>query len=321
MYSPLSNSYEWSILNRDGQVIDKVNEAIRIGEEVSPAKMQVSYNKLKNRVKSPIMSKITEYIENGRIKMVYTPQELRMPLYLPFIVIVNPTTKLSTGLVFLSICETTKEDDGEYSCNEYKLKTSLESCYMALKFIEMKDSPKLIAPNILRPAAKIYAFTIAECINRKHSIKLDPDTFNKVLFIIGKYFITTVMGCQQSEEIIDTYAMYNCTNPSLASIQRISDEFNKDDYANISTVLTRLASIPDLKNRLGKLTVSNFLESYINIYDAAMLLALENFSYFVYNVISVNNATYVNNYHRLKQIVGKDGQDLYSALIVSICGA
>ena len=301
MYSPLSNSYEWSILNKDGQVVDKVNEAIRIGEEVSPAKMQVSYNKLKNRVKSPIMSKITEYIENGRIKMVYTPQELRIPLYLPFIVIVNPTTKLSTGLVFLSICETTKEDDGEYSCNEYKLKTSLESCYMALKFIEMKDSPKLIAP--------------------KHSIKLDPDTFNKVLFIIGKYFITTVMGCQQSEEIIDTYAMYNCTNPSLASIQRISDEFNKDDYANISTVLTRLASIPDLKNRLGKLTVSNFLESYINIYDAAMLLALENFSYFVYNVISVNNTTYVNNYHRLKQIVGKDGQDLYSALIVSICGA
>ena len=62
------------------------------------------------------------------------------------------------------------------------------------------------------------------------------------------------------------------------------------------------------------------MESYINIYDASMLLALENFSYFNYNIISVLNSTYVNNYHILKQIVGKDGQSLYAALITGVCG-
>ena len=192
---------------------------------------------------------------------------------------------------------------------------------MALKFVELNKSPKLTAVNIVRPASKIYAFMVAECINRKHSIKLDPDTFNQVLFILSRFFIKTVMGATFDDEQLETYCLYNCTNPNLQAIRRVTDQFTDKDYENIATVLTKMASIPQLKNRLGKLTVSNFLESYINIYDAAMLLALENFSYFVYNVISVLNSTYVNNYHVLKQIVGKDGVSLYSALITGVCGA
>lgn len=319
MYSPLSNSYEWQILNKNGQATDKVGEAIKTGIPVTPEMMPNTYSRLKNRLKSSLMGKITEALKTGQMQMVYTPQELRIPLYLPFILVNNPQSKMPVGLVFLSNCGAMKEED-EYTCDEYKLKTSLESCFMALKFIEMNNSPKLTAVNIIRPAVKIYAFMVAECINRKHSIKLDPDTFNQVLFILGKFFLKTVMGCPQSEEQIDTYAMYNCTSPNLLAIRRVTDQFTGEDYKNIATVLQKMASIPQLKNRLGNLTVSNFLESYINVYDAAMLLALENFSYFVYNVLSVNNSTYVNNYHILKQIVGKDGIALYSALLTGVCG-
>ena len=320
MYSPLSNSYEWSILNKDGKVTNRVAEALKTGTLVHPENMPNSFNRLKNRIKSPIMGKITDALNNGDMQMVFTPHDLPIPLYLPFILVADPNTKTMTGLVFLSNCGCV-EDGIEYTCDEYKLKTSLESCYMAMKFVEMKDSPKLTAVNIVRPASKIYAFAVAECINRKHSIKLDPDTFNQVLFVLGRYFIKTVMGCPQSDDQVDTYAMYNCTNPNLISLRRVTDQFTGEDYKDISTVLTKLASIPELKNRLGNLTVSNFMESFINVYDAPMLLALENFSYFVYNILSVNNSTYVNNYHILKQIVGKDGNALYSALIVNVCGA
>lgn len=320
MYSPLSNSYEWQILNKNGQATDKVAEALKTGTAVSFEMMPNTFSRLRNRLKSPIMGKIIDAVKSGTIQMVYTPQELRIPLYLPFILINNQNTKLPVGLVFLSNCGCTLDGE-EYSCDEYKLKTSLESCFMALKFVELNKSPKLTAVNIVRPATKIYAFMVAECINRKHSIKLDPETFNQVLFILSRFFIKTVMGAQFGDDQLDTYCLYNCTNPNLISIRRVTDQFTDADYANIATVLTKMASIPQLKNRLGKLTVSNFLESYINIYDAAMLLALENFSYFVYNIISVLNSTYVNNYHVLKQIVGKDGVTLYSALITGICGA
>ena len=320
MYSPLSNSYEWQILNKDGQATDKVAEALKTGTAVTFEMMPNTFSRLRNRLKSPIMSKITEAVKNGTIQMVYTPQELRIPLNLPFILVNNRNTKLPVGWVFLSNGGCTLDGD-EYSCDEYKLKSSLESCFMALKFVALNKSPKLSAVNIVRPASKIYAFMVAECINRKHSIKLDPDTFNQVLFILSRFFIKTVMGATFDDDQLETYCLYNCTNPNLQAIRRVTDQFTDKDYENIATVLTKMASIPQLKNRLGKLTVSNFLESYINIYDAAMLLALENFSYFVYNVISVLNSTYVNNYHVLKQIVGKDGVALYSALITGICGA
>ena len=55
------------------------------------------------------------------------------------------------------------------------------------------------------------------------------------------------------------------------------------------------------------------------MYDASMLLAMENFNYFMYNIISVNETTYVNNYQMLKNIVGDDGKKIYADLIVSFC--
>ena len=77
-------------------------------------------------------------------------------------------------------------------------------------------------------------------------------------------------------------------------------------------------SIEELQKRLGKLTVSNFLESCINMYDASMMLGLEIFSYFFWNVISVNESTYVNNYQVLKNIVGDDGRKLYADIISTV---
>ena len=97
MYSPLSNSYEWQILNKDGQATDKVAEALKTGTTVTFEMMPNTFSRLRNRLKSPIMSKITEAVKNGTIGMVYTPQELRIPLYLPFILVNNQNTKLPVG--------------------------------------------------------------------------------------------------------------------------------------------------------------------------------------------------------------------------------
>lgn len=319
MYAPLTDSFEWAYLNKDGQVTDRVNDAIAKGEDVTPDKMATSFSKLKNRVKSPIMSKLIDAISNGFIHMVYTPQDVRIPLYLPFVLIRQPNGSMA-GLVFLSNCNAMKGED-EYMVDEHKLKVSLESCYMALKFVELKDSPKLQAPQILRPSSKIYAYMVSECINRKHSIKLDPDVYNQVIYVLSRFFIGTTMGAKFPPDQLDTYCLYNCTRPDISLIHKVTDQFTSEDYKNIATVLQKMASVAELKRKLGRLTITNFLESYINVYEASMLLALENYPYFVYNVLSVNEATYVNNYHVLKGIMGKDGKDLYAALITTICGA
>ena len=76
-------------------------------------------------------------------------------------------------------------------------------------------------------------------------------------------------------------------------------------------------TIDELHKRLAKLNITNFLESFINMYDASMLLGLEVFSYLLYNIISVNESTYVNNYQLLKNIVGEEGKKLYADVAVT----
>jgi hypothetical protein len=133
--------------------------------------------------------------------------------------------------------------------------------------------------------------------------------------MVSRYFIGTVMGYNPDTATMENFCMYNCNNPNLASVRVVNDQFVPEDFRDISTFITKLVSIPELKGRIGKLNVSSFVQMYVNLYNAPMTLALENFSYLMYNIISVLNITYVNNYHMLKNIIGEDGSKLYSQLV------
>ena len=100
-------------------------------------------------------------------------------------------------------------------------------------------------------------------------------------------------------------------------MNKILSEFGDSDFDNIAVLINKIKTIPEFNKRLGDVTVSNFLESYINMYNASMLLGLEVFDYFLYNIISVNDSTYINNYPVLKNIVGQDGRKIYSDMVVA----
>ena len=100
-------------------------------------------------------------------------------------------------------------------------------------------------------------------------------------------------------------------------MNRIIDQFTDEDFEHIGTFISKVSKVPELQKRLGSITVSNFIESYINMYDSTMLFALEVFPYFLYNIIAVNDSTYSNNYQSLKNIVGDDGKKIYADLVVT----
>lgn len=320
MYSQLIESYCWNMLNNKKQLDNLIQQVIVSGKKISFNDMPVTYSTLRNRQKSIIMSKIAESVEkNEEIIMVDCSQgELRIPLYLPFIIVSGGSTTHCKGIVFLDNCEGTMLTD-EYQCNATKLKASLESCYIALRMFDHRIDTKLQSPQIVRPGVKIYAHMMAECINRKFSIKLDPDIFNTVMYVLSKYFVNTVMGCTAEGSTLDSYCLSGCVNPNTVILKDTISEFKEDNFKNIQTVLEALSKHPRLKSRLGKLTISGFIESYINMYDASMLLAMENYSYFVFNVLSVNSRTYINRYQMLEGIVGDDGKKLYAALVTTLC--
>lgn len=321
MYAQLADSYIWNMMNNKKQLDSIIQDVLAHGEEVNFDKMPITYSTLRNRQKSILMPKLTEVVETGDIVMVYCdPYTVRIPVYLPFIILSTGGGPSSVkGLVFLNNCDASKTEDGEYSFDATKLKVSLESCYISLQMFLHRNDSKLQSPQIMRPSVKMYAHTMTECLNRKFSIKLDQDIFNTVMYAVSKYFVTTMMGYSSNESVIDSYCLLACNNPNVTILKQIMGDFDEDDFMNAQTLITALSGHPRLKSRIGKLTVSGFIESYINMYNSSMILSMENYAYFVFNILSVTNRTYVNNYQMLENIVGDDGKKLYASLVTTIC--
>lgn len=318
MFNPLGNSYEWSIFNKNGQMSMLVQRAVTEGRRVSFKDMPVAHSRLRNRDRSPILNKIEDYIENGHIVMIYAAKpNLRIPVFLPFILMQGGS--IPTGIVFLDLCGAKIGDNDEVILDDRKLKVSLESCYAAIQFVLLQNSKRLENVNFLRNSAMVFSGIVSECINRKHSIKLSTEVYNPIIYVLNRFCIKTIMGSTAKEEAIETYCLYNILHADIVGIRKIADAFEESDYANISTLLQKMASVPELKSRIGKLTVSGFIENYINMYDSSMLLALEVYSYLFYNILSVKECTYINNYPVLKSIIGKNADDIYAYIIVNIC--
>lgn len=319
MYASLNDSYQWNQLNNNGALTNRVQDALAKGQIVGIDRMPTAFLQLKNRIKSPLTSQIMKCIETGLIKMVYTP-DLKIPVYLPF-VISQSSPNTFVGIVFLNTveAETGKGEGDEIFVNARKLKVSLECCYMSLCIREMGNSPKLKSTTLLRSGSKIYSAMIAECINRKHAIKTEESVHNSILYLASRYYIGTMLGCRTTmePEVMRNYCLYNCKNADVVEMDKIISQFTDEDFDNIATFISKLRSIPQLERRLGKLTVTNFMESFINMYNASALLSLEVFNYFLYNVMSVNDSTYINNYPVLKNIVGDDGKKIYADLVVA----
>lgn len=313
MYASLSSSYQWNLMNQNDAITTRIADILQNGTEVPPERLSTTFSTIRNRVRSPIFQQLMNAIGEGKISMVYC-ENIKVPLYLPFIVLQNG--KSHTGIVFLNHCECIPGET-EYTVDPRKLKVSLESCYFALRMMELgaTHNTKLTSPSLIRPSSKIYTHTVLECINRKYSVKLDQTVNNQMMFMISRYFIGTVLGYNPDSTTMENFCLYELKNPDIGSIRVVNDQFAASDFENIATFITKLVSVPELQGRIGKLNVNSFIQMFVTLYNAPMTLALEVYPYLVYNILSVLQTTYVNNYHMLKNIVGDDGSKMYGYLV------
>ena len=80
MYNQLKDSYMWNMLNKDGQAAQKAMEAKNVGTLLTPSMMPTTISKMRNRLKSPIMKNVFDYINAGKIQMIYTDPSFRVPV-------------------------------------------------------------------------------------------------------------------------------------------------------------------------------------------------------------------------------------------------
>ena len=317
MHAKLSDSFIWHHLNGDGTLVDKMMTIIKEGEHVKGDRIPTALLAFKNRLKSPLTNKILEELNDGGIELLYHP-DIKFPLYMPFFLMAQGPHSVK-GYVVINNMDTSN-NGSEITLDARKMKVALEACYMAISMHRLGESVKLRGTTMIKSGSKIYSSIVTECINRKHAIKMDVNVYNSLLYLSSKFFIVNILGANNlQEETLRNYCLYNCKQPDYTYIRRIDDQFEDEDYADISKFIGKISNIPEFRNRLGNLTVGGYIQSYINSFDSSMLLSMENFNYLMYNIIAVNESTFINNYTVLKNIVSDDGRKLYSDIVVSIC--
>ena len=267
MYALLRDSYEWNQLNSSGGLTNKIKDVLADGKRIYLSDIPGTIFTIKNRIKPLLTTKMIQAIEDGKLQLYYAPM-VKIPVYLPFIV-TQPAPNTFTGIVFLNNLAPSMNEGGELLLDAKQFAVALEACYISVCICEMGNSSKLRSNALLRSGSTIYSSIIVECLNRKHSIKMDQSLHKAIIYLTSRYYIGTMLGFMKSmdEQTMQSYCLYNCKGGDYSEIKKYVDDFTEEDFKDIGALLNAIKKHPLFEKPLGNLTVTNFLESYINMYN------------------------------------------------------
>lgn len=310
MPKPMTDSFIFKNMNKGGDITDNIVKILKNGTFLTDKDLEENFIVI-NRYKYPLKMQVLEDFKNGRILVANPPEGVKMPTYMPFFI-----TKIKNNVVAVVDFSVygSKTSTG-YTIDSKKLYCLLEGAHLALLYYANEKSITQRSTIIMRGSA-IYSNLIVGVLNKRYSLNLSKDKLHKVLFLASKFFIVNIMGIPDSDMVFN-YAIKNCGGgESHISIQDTDEIFEPKYYKDFSTFITGLATIDELRLGMDDLTVRGYLEAFITRYDSSMVLALESFPYFIYNIVAMIDGAYINNQKLLEQIAGGDAGKLYGELIV-----
>lgn len=283
---------------------------LKDGEVLSATDLEEPFVIIKKNFKYPLKYKVMEAFDNGLIVLIHGEPRTKLPTCLPFFLTKN--NKDQVVAVISADIYGVMDKNGDFKIDPKKLYCLMEGAYLARLhyFYEKQISSR---PVIISHGSAIYAAMFVRVLNKKYALNINKSKYNAVIFLASKFYMINVLGLPNNE-IVFNYAIKNCPNANLISLQELDSAFEDEYFLNLETFIKALA-IPEMGIGLKDLTVRGYLEAFINMYDASNLLSLEMFPYFMYNVLSVTNGAFINNQYVLEDIVGNSGAKMYNDLM------
>lgn len=308
----LTDSYIFNSMNRNDTVNKAILGAINDGETIDLEKdLPDALLMISRNFKYAMKLRVMELYKSGKLILKMSPPHIKVPTSIPFVLFKEPSGNIR-AIIFADLY-TSKLKDGTYKTDAKKLYTMMEAAAVGLGYFANYRALSKNA-SIMSSGADIFSSMILRVLNKKFAL-IDKTKINSVLFISSKFYLISILGLDNSEQI-DNYACKNIKNVNPVTINNINTCFKTEDYANLASFIQALANNELNKLGLQELTIRGFLEAFINTYDSAAALSLELFPYFCYNVFSVLNSAYINNQYVLEDMIvdTKQGITLYNAL-------
>lgn len=306
----MTDSSVFNYLNSGNRVNDTISNILLKGKTLTPKNVEQAFVAIK-LYKYPMKAKVVDYVETGRIVMVYAPKDLKMTPAMPFFL--QKTSSGQTRAVVLVDIHGSIDENDNVTIDPKKLYVILEAAYLAIVY---SNEYKTIGAKtgIIRNGSAIYANMIARVLNRKYALNADKVKLHKVQFLASKFFLINVLG-NEDNETTSNYALSNCVGGNPLILKELDEIVKTEDYKDLTSFINALKK-PDLHLNFGdSLNTRSFIEQYIMTYDQSALLALELLPYFFFTVNAVVTGAYLNNQLILEDIVDKNGVKLYQELL------
>lgn len=290
----LSDSFIYGIFNNNQEMSKSIATAITKGQKLDRSYFEEQILQIKRTHLSPLADRVLASFENGEILFVYAP-EIKITQSIPFVVV-----KLAgqmKGVVFLNnygnIRESGMVNGGHgFSITMRDFYVLMESAYMAKSYYEYPTKLEK-SIGLMKLGASIYRDMFMRIFNREFSVNTDPDLYQRISFVVARFFLTVVWSKNTSSDLATNYAMNILLNPNKADLLIVNDDYEK---ANITSVEELIEFISKMNPKMNDLRIRYFVQAYINTFKPGALLSMDCLPYFFFtlNATMLKSMIFVN---------------------------
>jgi hypothetical protein len=299
----LSDTYVFALLTKTIPVMEIIQNQITPDVIVEKTLLRDALNTISRKFVYSVKNKVLQNVLDDKIVFVYDDKNgLNLPNYFPF----WGNTKDGKVVIYINISRyATRTIDGHINIQPRTLFSLILGATIALINIE---SPTKFSynTNILKLSAKIYSKMLFKTLDKVYGVGQDAMRADYILFLCGKFFIKNIVGLTDEEKINNI--AYSCIkNTSTLNGMVMNEASHNIDYENLDKFIMSMSVVPGLKSIQTRVVLQNYIKSF----SEPILLAIENFNYFLYNLFAAQIGAFVNNEAYIQNIAGRDLETLF----------
>ena len=283
----LSESYMFQKLNDNSSITKRIADIIRTGRVVERSFIEEQYNQMAKTRLSPLVDKVLDAYDKNDIMLIYN-KSVHLTVALPFTVM--QFKGKFRALIFIADFSALTKDGSALNIEMKKLYTLMEAALVGLTYYT-KPQAFQSSSVIAKLTAGIYAEMGLRILNKEFALSLDRNAYDMVSYTMGRFYLSKILG-MTSAEIIDTYARNTCKSPDNTTMELVKGLYDDAVIDNLEDLLKFLVK---LSPKMERLTFRYYLERWISSYLIGSTLAIDNFPYLYYVILSVLIGSFMIN--------------------------
>ena len=269
----------------EGKITERAVNAIKNSKYLKNEDIEAAYISVK-QITDTLTREALKAFDDERIVLVYNdlPKEIQVTQSLPFITFKNAKTGKYVTYIFIYKYITISRD-GIMNLQAPILRDLLTGALIANS---LKSNYSILASNqyLQKVLMEVYNKFVTRVLNREFSIAADKTVFDVVQYWINKFFLTRILGSNDTPENIETLSKSHFKFIDDMKYSEIKMQYETSNPQKFSDLLEIVKTASPRMKTLNKAT---FIGNWINYYYIPSMLAIDNIEYLIFMMIALLN--------------------------------